>query len=153
MNSWIRPRNALPIVFAFLLMASVASAQGNGLVPFKGHFSGSGIPVATVSGHATMLGNFTGTANVLVIGPTGFSGIFMWIAPNGDGIFGTIDVTLTGAIGPGVFSFAETAAITGGTGRFAGATGPATATGSINMITSAFAGTFNGTMSSVGSLH
>ncbi|MGE0145600.1 MAG: hypothetical protein AB7I19_19710 [Planctomycetota bacterium] len=47
-------------------------------------------------------------------------------------------------IEPGVFRFIEIATTTGGTGRFAGATGTDTAHGVINLTTNEFRGYFTG---------
>jgi len=50
-----------------------------------------------------------------------------------------------------VFDNHETAIVTGGTGRFTGATGLFTLTGQVNFITSSFVLPWQGTISSVGS--
>lgn len=51
---------------------------------------------------------------------------------------------------PGVLSIRETATITGGTGRFAGATGSFTAERVFNIATSITTGSFEGAISSPG---
>ena len=47
-------------------------------------------------------------------------------------------------LAPGVYVFVETATTTGGTGRFAGATGTDVAYGVINVVTSEFRGVLRG---------
>lgn len=48
---------------------------------------------------------------------------------------------------PGVFRYEQTLVIIGGTGRFANATGSATTTGLINLVTGAYDGELTGVIS------
>jgi hypothetical protein len=95
------------------------------------------VPVALVgTGHATHMGRFTETQTHCVNPTTGefSSGQFTTTGANGDAIFGTYSghvvptTATTGAI-YGVF------VITGGTGRFVGATGGGGATGTLDFVT------------------
>src|SRR5438067_670267 len=52
-----------------------------------------------------------------------YAGTFDWFAANGDEIYGNFEGYLCPTETPGVFDNHETAEITGGTGRFANATG------------------------------
>jgi len=134
-------RTLLAPALVTLALAGNAIAQ---TLPFRGSFTGIGSPTAAMSGHATRLGHFTGTGAIVPTGATTFTGVFAWRAANGDLIWGSLAGVLTGAVGPGVFTYQETATILGGTGRFAGATGTQVATGTTNFITSAFDGVFDG---------
>ena len=102
------------------------------------------------TGDATQLGRFTlvhmETANLLTL--TGL-GSFAFTAANGDIL--TADFTSQASpTTPGVLSIVETAFISGGTGRFAGATGHFTVTRSFDFATNLTAGSFEGTISSPG---
>jgi len=102
------------------------------------------------SGQATHLGRFTveipHTVNQAL---RMASGTWLFTAANGD----TLTAEFTGVAtltAPGVLSTTETATITGGTGRFAGATGSFTAERVFTMATSTTTGSFEGTISSPG---
>jgi hypothetical protein len=129
-------------------------------VPFKGRLEGIGTitpltpPLASVlieaNGNATQLGGFTVQVPHIVnqTAMTG-SGSYQFIAANGDTLTATFNGQAT-PTSPGVLSILETATITGGTGRFAGATGSFTATRVFNLATSVTTGSFEGTISSPG---
>lgn len=147
-------KSLIRTLFASVLFALPAVAQGQGLVPIGGRFSGTGSPIATVTGNASHMGRITGTAVVVTATPTGFIGTFDWRAANGDHLVGTIEVTITGPTSvPGIFTFTETALYTGGTGRFAGVTGSGTGAGLYNFLTTDFSATFQSLITSVGSSH
>jgi hypothetical protein len=111
--------------------AAVAEAQGASQLPFRGTLEASEIitgsppvlqDVLTGTGEATHLGRFTATFEYVIHLDTLTSdGSFALIAANGDRISGT----LTGAGTPSDVGLmiVENATITGGTGRFANATG------------------------------
>lgn len=129
-------------------------------VPFKGTLEGTVTitpltpPLASVlieaTGHATQLGRFTleiphQVNQAIRVG----SGTYVFTAANGD----TLTAEFTGVatlLSPGVLSTTETATITGGTGRFAGATGSFTAERVFNVATLTTTGSFEGTISSPG---
>ena len=104
------------------------------------------------SGNATVLGPFTGTAEFKPnLCDGSYTGFFHWIAANGDAISGPFFGQLIPTATQGVFDNNETAIVTGGTGRFTGATGMFTLGGQVNFITSSFVFPWTGTISSVGS--
>jgi hypothetical protein len=135
--------------------ASLSAAQS---VPFKGNVEGTQRstplqpPLAFVegsaTGNATHLGRFTvefpHTVNFAT--RTG-EGTFTFTAANGD----TLTADFTGQAQPGpIVSIVEHAIITGGTGRFAGATGSFTVQRQFDPATGTTKGSFEGTISSPG---
>ena len=148
------------------IASSDASATGADLlskdqeVPFKGRLEGAATitpltpPFLSVSiegtGNATHLGRFAVEIPHLVnmVARTG-TGSYEFTAANGD----TLTASFTGQsslTAPGVLSSVETATITGGTGRFAGATGSFTVERLFNQVTGLTTGSFEGTISSPG---
>jgi len=102
---------------------------------------------ATGSGNATQLGLFTMSFQGVVYIPTlAGSESATLIAADGSSLFadGLGQGTLTET--PGVVSIVETYTITGGTGRFAGATGNFTVERLIDRATGVSNGTINGTI-------
>jgi hypothetical protein len=157
---------ATSLALATLAIAGIAGAVSAGdQVPFRGDLEG----VATLApanpppflsvlvdatGSATLLGQFTLTIPHLVNPVTRTAaGTYDFVASNGD----TLSADFTGVSAPtatpGVISIVENATITGGTGRFAGATGAFTAERSFNLSSGATTGSFEGTISSVGASH
>ena len=132
-------------------------------VPFEGRLEGGGTIVFEPSpspfffvdfkgtGHATHLGRFTVEGPHRVNSATGIAiGSFTFTAANGDTL--TADFIGVGipTVTPGVFSIVETATITGGTGRFAGATGSFRVERLVEFATGVTSGSFEGTISSPG---
>ena len=72
------------------------------------------------TGNATHLGLFTVTAD-WTLAPTGNFGTSTWTAANGDEF--STSFTRSGVAVPPTITFTETHTITGGTGRFANASG------------------------------
>jgi hypothetical protein len=164
-----RHSSAASLVLALLAVLGLAGPVAAGeQVPFKGSFEGvvtvtvtpGSPPIASANvnatGVATHLGQFTlAIPHTVIFTPTfprHSSGFYNFVAANGD----TLSASFTGLVNPipGGFATVESANITGGTGRFAGATGdftverialidPATLTGTT-------IGSFNGTISSPG---
>ena len=143
------------LVAAFAVsLASVVSAVA-AETPFKGtanavETSVVAFPIATVTrdgtGTATHLGKYTSHAslqvNVLTFRGTG---VATFTAANGD----TLTTTVVGqgtpnTVPPTVLSIVEVFTITGGTGRFAGATGSFTLNNTLDVITHVSSGTFSG---------
>jgi hypothetical protein len=133
-----RHSSAASLVLALLAVLGLAGPVAAGeQVPFEGRFSG----VATVSGGPTILiGNVNATGNATQLGsftlqiphlvnrgtdpfpfPWSSTGFYQFVAANGD----TVSASFTGQVNPipGGLADVEIATITGGTGRFAGATG------------------------------
>ncbi len=137
-----------------ILASPVAAAEQ---VPFKGSLEGLdiGTPVnppivsvqVTATGNATQLGLFTYTELDTVDTSTRIgTGTFVFTAANGDTVFGTISGKAT-FTPPNVLTIEENAIITGGTGRFAEATGTFTATRLKNSVTNVTTASFTGTIS------
>jgi hypothetical protein len=153
--------------FAAVFLSAATPAAAGDQVPFNGTVSGQIPPdffTHTVpgnpclldffvnnSGNATVLGPFTGTAEFRPnLCDGSYTGTFHWIAANGDAISGPFFGQLIPTATPGVFDNNETAIVTGGTGRFTGATGMFTLTGQVNFNTLSFVLPWQGTISSVG---
>ena len=148
---------------------SIASSEANARagvlsndleVPFKGRLEGTATitpgtpPFLSVSiegtGNATHLGRFTVEIPHVVNATNRTStGTYEFTAANGDTLTAgfTGQATLTA---PGLLSVIETASITGGTGRFADATGSFTVKRLFNQVTGVTTGSFEGTISSPG---
>jgi hypothetical protein len=102
------------------------------------------------TGNATQLGRFTLEVphTVNLAEGTG-SGSFIFTAANGD----TLSAEFIGQatlLAPGVVALSETAVITGGTGRFAGASGSFTVERTFYPANGTTVGSFEGTVSSPG---
>lgn len=133
---------------------AATEARGGSDLPFRGTFeasetaSGPGGAQHHLegTGNATHLGRFTITSDFTVNATTvTAAGTAIWTAANGDQIF-------TDATGQGVVSFPtlttdETHTITGGTGRFEGASGTLAVERSINLPTLTSSATITGTIS------
>ena len=142
---------------ALLLTAAFAgpAAAANGL-PFRGSIQG--VEIADVqfpkifvdgsgSGNATHLGHFTLAYELevdLLIHETFGSSVFT--AANGDSVFTGIIGRGTPTENPDVASVVEVHTITGGTGRFAGATGGFIRKYLLNLVTGVTSGSFDGTI-------
>ena len=139
----------------------VAGLSRGGEVPFKGTLEGrltASTPIepsllsnlTEATGTASHLGRFTLKIPHIVNTMTRIAtGTYEFTAANGD----TLVATFTGQaslVSPGVLSVLDTATITGGTGRFAGATGSFTVERVFVMATGEITGSFEGTISSPG---
>jgi hypothetical protein len=103
------------------------------------------------TGNATQLGRFAMTLQAQIDLQTGVGvGTISFVAANGDSIFATETGQATDTPDPNIVSIVELATITGGTGRFAGATGTFTLERLLNLITGISSGSFSGTISSPG---
>ena len=145
-----------------------ASAVGKEEVPFKGSLDGDFTFVpepapstfAAVRLNATGVGSHVGRFTLvaphrvnLATVPAEGAGTFELIAANGDTVTGRLEGLGTLTAPPDGFTIVETYTITAGTGRFAGATGRFTAERSVNLTTLATTGSFEGTISSPGSVN
>lgn len=99
------------------------------------------------SGQATQLGRYTVSyqVEVNILTSAGIASA-QFVAANGDSLFaeGLGQATETGT--PGVVTIVETYTVTGGTGRFEGASGTLTVERVLNQVTGETSGTFNGTI-------
>ena len=122
------------LIASALLLVSIAGPVSAGdQVPFRGSMSGTATitpldpPIVAVlletSGTASKLGRFTLEAPHIVNQATRMAvGTYVFTAADGSTLTATLAGTAT-LVAPGVLAISETATITGGTGRFAGATG------------------------------
>ena len=140
------------------MMSFAAPAVAGDQVPLKGSFDGQSVQTPdgaavhdeiTSTGNATHLGQFDMVISATVNRPFG-AGTIVLVAANGD----TLTATFTGIAvpsgTPGVVLIQEHATITGGTGRFAGATGSFDIERLFVPATGAVTGTIDGSISSVG---
>ena len=148
-------------VVAVLGLAGPAAAGEQ--VPFKGSLGGdvthtpvdarTDFVLVEATGTATHLGRFALTVPHRVdrsTVPPSAAGFYHFTAANGD----TLSASFTGQAAPtptpGILAIVETATITGGTGRFAAATGAFICERLFNTITGTTTGSFSGTISSPG---
>ena len=146
-------------VLVILGLTGPAAAQQQ--VPFKGSFAGD-VAVTPLTppfvqvdvdatGKATQLGRFSLDIPHIVNRANGTAiGIYEFTAANGDTLTATFSGKATTTAVPGVLYIEETAIITGGTGRFAGATGSFTAERLFDTINGTTAGSFEGAISAPG---
>jgi hypothetical protein len=136
------------------------ASQSSQSVPFKGSFEGSQTvtplqpPLAAIDGSATGTGTHLGQFTVTFPHTVNFAtrtgvGTYTFTAANGDTLTGDFTGQAQGA--PPLVSIVEQVTVTGGTGRFAGATGTFTVQRQFNQSTGATQGSFEGEISSVGS--
>jgi hypothetical protein len=149
------------VIMAISVQAGPAAAGDK--LPFKGKFEGAlteRIPLTPptfhdrfdMTGTATHLGNFDLVEEVVVdfgtVPPTG-AGTSTFVAANGDTLVADA-IGHSSPVEPGVVLITEHAVITGGTGRFAGATGSFTVERLFNLVTFETVGSFEGTISKPG---
>lgn len=137
-----------------------------GHVPFEGRLQGeftfspeappstfANVAFTSVGGVATHLGRFTMQAPHrvdLATLPAQASGTFVLTAANGDTVTASFTGLGTPTATPGLFMIVETATITGGTGRFAGATGNFVIERSVDLVGLYTEGSIDGVISSPG---
>ena len=155
-------RSAACLAFAlFAMLAMAATALAKDQVPFSGNLEGtvtrSGAPpVVTVNisgaGAATQLGEFAvSIPHQVNIATRTATGQYLFVAANGDTLTATFIGQSEPTADPNVLYIEEVATITGGTGRFAGATGSFTAERLYDTVAGTTVGSFEGTISSPGS--
>ena len=102
---------------------------------------------ASGSGEATQLGRYTVSyqveVNILTLAGTGSA---QFVAANGDSLFAESSGQATETATPGVVTIVENHTITGGTGRFAGASGSYTVERVLDQTTGITSGTIRGTI-------
>ena len=144
---------------AALGLASLAAAGEQ--VPFNGNLDGivTHTPLdpqhdlvdVDATGNATQLGQFMLDIPHIVDHTNGTAiGSYEFTAANGDTLFAVFTGQATPTSTPGVLYIVETATITGGTGRFAGATGSFICERLFDRIAGTTTGSFEGTISSPG---
>ena len=135
-------------------LASVTASAAAAETPLKGTFNGietgeTVFPIRSITregtGNATYLGKYTshltGEINLLTSHATGDA---TFTAANGDTLTTTGDGQATPTTTPGVLSIVEVYTITGGTGRFADATGAFTLKNIVTQATGVSTGTLSG---------
>jgi hypothetical protein len=158
-----RSSSAAALLFALLAVSALpVRASAGQLVPFRGGLEGlvthtpvdatTDFVVVEATGAATQLGRFELTAAHFVnTAARTAAGTYEFTAANGD----TLSANFTGRASPtdvpGVIAVVETVTITGGTGRFEGATGTFTVRRLYDRVAGTTTGTFDGTISIVGS--
>ena len=154
---------AASLALAVLAVLSLAGPVAAGeQVPFKGNLEGelvTSTPLtppfvfnkSAITGNATHLGQYELVLAVIRNTTDRTSiGSFQFVAANGDTLTGVLTGTSTSTPTPGVSLVMETAIITGGTGRFAGATGGFQIERLFDRATLLTIGAFEGTISSPG---
>jgi hypothetical protein len=152
-------RSTASLALAFLAVVGLAGPVTAGEdVPFKGSFEGD-VTVTPLTppfvrvdveatGQATHLGTFTlDIPHVVNRADRTAVGTYEFTAANGDMLFADFTGKATPTAIPGVLYIEETATITGGTGRFAGATGSFTVERLYDTIAGTTIGSFDGTIS------
>jgi hypothetical protein len=129
-----RIRRGAVLVAALAALALPAAALGGARVPLKisdsgswgvgVHDCGSQLPVfVDTTGTGTHLGRYAYASQECAdLGGATFAGAFTITAANGDTLVGTYAGTFT-VDGGGTIHYEQTNTVTGGTGRFAGASG------------------------------
>lgn len=153
----------IPLLACVAVFFSASVAQA-GEAPFVGTVSGTfptdlgaplpgsggcvfSVPVVN-NGRATLLRDFTGTATFIFNACEGtYFGTYTWVSSRGDSIYGLFAGHIEPTDEEGIFDNFEVAVVSGGTGRFANATGYFTLGGQINFITSSFEAPFEGAIS------
>jgi hypothetical protein len=140
----------------FLIAVFASRAVASEQVPFKGSLAavetdvvqgGTLIVNGSGVGNATQLGRFAATFHAKVDLSTLIGvGTITFAAANGDSLSASFIGHATPTPDPNVFMLEEVETITGGTGRFAGATGSFTLERVVNLTTGISTGSFNGTI-------
>jgi hypothetical protein len=162
-NSQFRKILLIPLIACLAVFFSAAAAQADE-APFVGVVSGTfpadlgaplpgsggcvfSVPVIN-GGRATLLRDFTGTATFIFNACDGtYFGTYEWVSSRGGSIYGLFAGHIEPTDEEGVFNNFEVAVASGGTCRFANATGYFTLGGQINFITSSFEAPFEGAIS------
>ncbi len=165
MKSIMKSILGLQMTAMFLTAALAGPVAAGEEVPFKGSFAGFAIvtpvdpPIVFVNAHATgvatQLGWFTLAIPHFVdtaATPQTSTGSYEFVAANGDMLSADFTGEVSPTATPGVLAAVESATITDGTGRFAGATGGFTVERLVDTTTvpRTTAGSFEGTISSPG---
>jgi hypothetical protein len=141
-------------------LALPMQAAANDRLPLKGRETGtfqllgqcetSGMILeVTGTGHTTQLGNYSGIYRECLDPATGAvtGGTFTLTAANGGKVFGNYSGQALPTDDPNVVAYRDPGVITGGTGRFAGASGILVTSGLANLATGDYRGTITGSMS------
>ncbi len=148
-----RPLSLAVFAAAAVSLASIAASAVAAETPFKGtvHADETVVPSPPTAsltrdgtGTATYLGRYTEHIVMTINLPTlSSTGTATFTAANGDTLAATVLGQAT-RTGPTTLSIVERYTITGGTGRFADATGTFTLNSTVNQATGVSSGTFSG---------
>jgi hypothetical protein len=149
-----RPLFLAVVAATAVSLASLAVSAVAAETPFKGTFNGvetgeTVFPIRSITregtGNATYLGKYTShlTAQINLLAGHA-TGVATFTAANGDTLTTTVDGQSTPTTTPGVLSIVEVYTITGGTGRFADATGTFTMEIIVTQATGVSSGTLSG---------
>lgn len=154
------PRSRIAIVVLAMSLGQVALANvalGADELPFRGtDHGGFEVPgpcpggeevVINGTGHATHLGAYAYKATECFASSGTFAGSATLMAANGDTIVGTYQGQVSGTTDPDVLAYAQELELSGGTGRFAGATGTLHVVGAANLSTLEYEQILTGTVS------
>jgi hypothetical protein len=147
------------LVALFMAVTAFAPAEAKNAVPFKATYDGVFSPPelvsvdpptvfleSTVTGNASHLGKYDGSfPHFINLADGTFHGTLTFTRQNGDKLFAEI----TGVaipISPTEFSISLNATITGGTGKFVGASGSFTGSGTADLATLTTSQTFDGVL-------
>jgi hypothetical protein len=161
MNPFTHSKNStiLPLLTALALSAMTASASQN--LPFRlgdeGTITFTGPSTATTAGtgNANHMGRIASDGSLTIVGEASCIGNEVgfavemqdtFTAANGDKLMTAITMELC-PIAPGIYHGVGTYVVTGGTGRFAGATGSGVFDGTGNFNTGTIICALNGTIS------
>jgi hypothetical protein len=158
----IRFRSPVSLALTFVVVFALGGlASAGDQVPFNGTLQGDvtrtpapPLVLADINatGNATHLGRFTLDVPHVVDPATRIAvGSYEFTAANGDVVYADFTGLATPTDIPGVLYIEETATITGGTGRFAGANGSFTVERWFDTVAGTTSGSFEGTISKHGS--
>ena len=149
-----RPLFLAVVAVSAVSLASIAVSAMAAETPFKGTVNADETvvpspPTASLTrdgtGTATYLGKFTEHITMQIFLPTlSSTGTATFTAANGATLTATVAGQATPTATPGVLSIVEVYTITGGTGRFADATGIFELHSTVNQATGVSSGTFSG---------
>ncbi len=123
-SAYEKHNESLSMAAMILTAAFAIPAAAQNQVPFNGTFQGSDTvtPTPSIVTNATGTGTLVGKFSLFdIFTPTPSPDTGQWIAANGDSIYTTF--VASAEFGPVVATITEIHTITGGTGRFTGASG------------------------------
>jgi hypothetical protein len=129
--------------------ASALQTRSAPATPFKGTLSATEAVTGnahqlTGAGIGTQFGNFTYSAAIVINEETlAADGTVVWTAANGDRVNATMHGEVVGFEYP-IITIVEQQIVTGGTGRFANASGSIVVNRTLNLETGQTSGSFNG---------
>ena len=160
MNPFTHSKSSTILLLLAVLTLGAMTAGASQNLPFRlgdeGTITFTSESTATTAGtgNANQLGRLTSDGNLMIVGPgscgneVGFAVQMQdtFTAANGDKLMTAINMQLC-QVAPGIFHGVGTYVVTGGTGRFAGATGSGIFDGTGNFNTGTIICALNGTIS------